>query len=178
MKNEIERWTVIHEYDDYEVSNHGRVKNSTTGKMLKLGKNKHGYQLVSLNKNGNYKTLRVHRLVAGAFLDNTHNKPCIDHIDGVRDNNNLCNLRYASCAENTYNKNVVDKRNTSGYTGVNWHSYEKKWKARIKHKGNDIEIGLYDTIEDAIKARCKKAIELFGDFANKADKESYMKYFM
>ena len=91
METEIWRTAI---YDDvvyeglYQVSNLGRVKNlnyRNTGKerLVKTSKDKDGYLKVNLRKNGEYKTCKVHRLVAQTFLPNTEGKPEINHkIEG------------------------------------------------------------------------------------------------
>lgn len=170
----IETFITINEHPKYEISNYGDVMYTDSGEVLRTAINKQGYEYVVFGK---FKRM-VHRLVAIAHIDNPLNKPMVDHIDGNRSNNNVNNLRWAFPHENSYNRNVVSSLNTSGYTGVNWHSYYKLWKARIKHKGLDIEIGLFATVEEAIKARCFKANELFAEFANQADKQNYKKYFL
>ena len=84
----LEIWrTVISDgepYEGYKVSNLGRVKNlnyRNTGKerLVKTSEDKSGYFQVNLRKNGEYKTCKVHRLVAQTFLPNPENKPCINH---------------------------------------------------------------------------------------------------
>ena len=75
-------------YEDFEVSNLGRIKSlnyGRTGKseLLKLIEIKNGYLQVKLSKNGKKKRCYVHRLVAQTFLPNPENKPCINHkIEG------------------------------------------------------------------------------------------------
>ena len=90
MEKEIWR-TAIYDgivYDNYQVSNLGRVKSlnyNHTGKerLLKPGKDTNGYSIVILSKNKETKLCLVHRLVATAFLDNPENKPYINHkIEG------------------------------------------------------------------------------------------------
>ena len=58
-------------------------------KILKQHKNNCGYKMVALSKNNKIKWHFVHRLVAEAFLDNPENKPCVNHIDGNKLNNNI-----------------------------------------------------------------------------------------
>ena len=76
------------------------VKRFVKGVVLKKQLNKHGYWVVILSKNNVHKRQTVHRLVAKAFIPNPFNKPCTDHIDGVRTNNNVSNLRWATVQEN------------------------------------------------------------------------------
>ena len=97
MTNEI--WKPVPGYEgQYEVSNHGRVRN-TNGRVLALCTISGGYKAVSLGRN-NSKT--VHRLVALAFLGPPSNKKTLVlHSDGNRTNNTLDNLRYGSHADNS-----------------------------------------------------------------------------
>ena len=103
--NEI--WKDIVGYEGlYQISNLGRVKSlnySRTGKenILSPGLNSGGYYTVSLFKNGEIKKFRVHRLVALAFIPNPENKPCVDHINGVRTDNCVKNLRWCTQKENS-----------------------------------------------------------------------------
>lgn len=91
-------------YPDYQVSNMGRVKsferNGTKGGILKQGKNKYGYLLVVLCKNGVTKTFAVHQLVALTFLKNPNNLPQINHKDENKENNHVDNLEWVTPKEN------------------------------------------------------------------------------
>ena len=72
----------------------------------------------------------------------------IDHIDGVRDNNRIENLRLVSTAENARNVRLLDA-NTTGYVGIGWRVKYKKWRVRI---GN-VHLGTYANLAEAIKVR-------------------------
>lgn len=91
----------------YKVSDDGIVLNSK-GYRLKYFDN-HGYNRVSLCKNGVYSHFVVHRLVYSAFnnfpLDN-YGKLQIDHINGIRNDNRIENLRLVSAKENMNNPNT------------------------------------------------------------------------
>jgi hypothetical protein len=76
----------------------------------------------------------------------------IDHINGIRNDNRIVNLRAATNAENGKNQKL---RNTSqtGQSGVCWHKLSGKWQARINVNGVTTHVGLFNTIDDAIAAR-------------------------
>lgn len=92
----MEVWKDIPEFDFYEVSNFGRVRNKKTGKFLKPQESNNGYVRVYLSQ----KPYSIHRLVANAFIENPENKPCVNHIDNDRHNNKTENLEWVTFKEN------------------------------------------------------------------------------
>ena len=115
MESTQEQWKVIKGYELYEVSNIGRVKsnnNPKNPKILKQYTDANGYNSVMIVRSKGYgKADRkfIHRLVAEAFIPNPDNKPFVDHINTVRDDNVVDNLRWCTSKENaanpiTYNK--------------------------------------------------------------------------
>jgi hypothetical protein len=113
-----EIWQDITGYENsYQISNKGQVRSKDRyrlkrwnkfgtlekilykSKLLK-GQISHGYQIISLSKDGLKKQHYIHRLVAGAFIDNTSNKREVNHIDGNKLNNELSNLEWVSSKEN------------------------------------------------------------------------------
>lgn len=97
-----EIWKDIEGYEGlYKISNLGKVKSLNyhmTGKerILKPGKDNHGYLFVILYKEGKHKTCTVHRLVAEAFIPNPDKLPCVNHKDENPLNNNLNNLEWCT----------------------------------------------------------------------------------
>lgn len=110
----MEVWKDINGFEGlYQVSNLGRVKSLQRyrkGKrgaptmcketILYLHRGKNGYLQVCLSKNSKKYSPLVHRLVGEAFINNTDKLPCIDHIDGNRENNVVNNLRWCTTKDN------------------------------------------------------------------------------
>ena len=99
----MEQWKAISGYEGlYEVSDLGRVKSLWHGKekILKPGKTHDGYLQVGLCKDGQRKTITVHRLVATAFISNPRNLETINHKDEVKTNNTVGNLEWMSIKDN------------------------------------------------------------------------------
>ena len=99
----IELWSKISRYDDYIVSNTGKIKSfkqdKVNGKILKYSLLE-GYERVGLSNEDKIKHFLVHRLVAEAFIDNPENKPQVNHKDGNKLNNNVHNLEWVTLEEN------------------------------------------------------------------------------
>ena len=99
------------------------------------------------------KTYYAHRL-AFLYMEGYFPENDVDHLDGVRNNNRWKNLRHASRSCNLQNTKLRPI-STSGFMGVSWSKYAKKWHARICIHRKRIHLGYYDTAEEAAIARCK-----------------------
>lgn len=121
--------------------------------------NDNGYVLISIRK----KQYRAHRL---AWLYMTGSWPVadLDHINGIRTDNRIANLREATRSQNLFNKKM-DRRNKSGFRGVSWTTKKKLWGAHIKKDRKTRFIGYFRSPEAAYAAYCKQASVLFEEFA-------------
>lgn len=101
-----EIWKDINCYEGiYQVSDLGRVKSlnyNHTGKevIMKNYENKNGYMYIFLYSNGKCNNLRIHRLVCSAFIDNPENKKEVNHKNGIKSDNRVENLEWATHSEN------------------------------------------------------------------------------
>lgn len=91
----------IKNYPDYTITNNGRVYSLKSKKFLKPFITNQGYEVVSLCHNGKVKKYAIHQLVAKHFiLKSNENQIWINHIDGVKTNNNSNNLQWVTPSEN------------------------------------------------------------------------------
>lgn len=113
----FEKWAQVQDYEGlYEVSSLGRVRSVTrinvnrngvqrtlVGKVMKLSSDGEGYSQVSLLRDGKETKVRVHRIVARAFIINPLGLPIVDHNDRSRTHNSVGNLRWATYSQNRAN---------------------------------------------------------------------------
>lgn len=139
MNNEI--WKDIKGYEGlYQISNLGRVKSYKRNNIiLKPGKTKRGYMVVSLCSKKSIKKVYIHRLVAQSFIKNINSFEQVNHIDGDKANNKVDNLEWVSAKDNVihaYKNNLMIGRKTMIY------QFDKKiilstlMRVSLKHQKN------------------------------------------
>lgn len=145
-KKQMEQWKDIKDYEGlYQVSNQGNVKSLKFGKerILKPGITNAGYYTIPLWKNCKSKSFSIHRLVYEAFKGELIKDLVVDHISGVKTQNNVENLQQISQRTNTV-RGEVTKNGTSKYPGVCWEKSKNKWKSRISLKGKTKHLGYFE----------------------------------
>lgn len=108
-------WKRIH-HSKYLVSDTGLIYSEYENILLKPFKNNQGYLQVDLFDSGTKQRLQVNRIVANAFIPNPENKPIVNHINGIKTDNEVSNLEWCTYSENTI------------------HSYETGLQARGEDK--------------------------------------------
>jgi hypothetical protein len=98
MNTEV--WKQIENHPNYSISNFGNIRNDNTGKKLSKVLNNGYYAFSFCYSKTNRKTIRLHRLVAMAFISNLNNLPNINHIDGCKTNNHYSNLEWVNQDDN------------------------------------------------------------------------------
>lgn len=88
----------------------------------------------------------------------------IDHINGVKHDNRIENLREATASQNAINRKLRAD-NTSGAKGVSWHKRHCKWQVRIGLLNKRVHLGYFESEIEALNAYQKASKTLHGDFA-------------
>ena len=94
-------WKVIPDYPNYAANSLGKIANIKTGQLRKFSNHK-GYVQCMVRKDGKSYNRLVHRLIANAFLPPPQEGQVIDHINGIRNDNRVENLRWCSMDENLH----------------------------------------------------------------------------
>lgn len=133
---------------------------STVGRRVKVGTmagtvGSNGYVRLLVNRKGYY----AHR-VAWLFAHGQWPRNTIDHINGNKADNRLCNLRDVPHAENLRNQHKARSNNSTGLLGVSQRPSGKTWQARIGVDGRQFSLGFFPSPELAHEAYMKKRSEL------------------
>ena len=132
-----EIWKTCSDFDMYEVSNLGQVRNKKTKRILRQA-TQGGYKCVGLMLNNKTISCRVHRLVAKEFIENQENKPQVNHLDKNRSNNIVSNLEWTTAKENNdhRSKGVIQTTNQN----------IRVWRVDIN---TNEKIEMYNSFEEA-----------------------------
>ena len=117
-------------------------------------KKTNGYVSITINS----KKCMAHRLIWVLVHGSIDSKLQIDHINGVKDDNRLSNIRLVTQQENLKNKRI-GKSNKSGAVGVSWYKKTLKWCAKINVNGKMRHLGYFTNKDEAIAARKAASIK-------------------
>ena len=158
-----EIWKDIEGYEGlYQVSNLGRVKflerrvssGNSASRVIRehivTPSLKRGYHRIRLCKEGSKRFFFVHRLVADAFIPNIENKPTINHKDGIRNNNVVSNLEWATFHEQiVHSYNVLHRKKSMAHLGK-FGKYHNRSKAVYQIINGDV-IAEFGSIREATR---------------------------
>lgn len=125
-----EIWAPIYGHEDsYLISNLGRVKSlgrviirknglplPLKERILRCGVNSNGYHCVGLSRNGLPDSRMIYKLVADHFIGNPHNKPCVNHINGIKLQSCVYNLEHVTYKENCQHAYLTGLNNAKAGT--------------------------------------------------------------
>jgi len=122
---------------NYLIYRDGRVwskaRKGTKGGFLKSWINSEGYCEIELTEKSKRIRFKVHRLIALHYIPNPNNYPEIDHINRIKTDNRIENLRWVTPHMNSNNKGEY-KNNTSGHKYIYYRKEKNTWRFNIKHK--------------------------------------------
>jgi len=139
-----EEWKVMESFPDYSISNLGNVKHNQSGKIMNKTCDINGYEYINFR-------LRVGREVAKAFHPNPENKPFVDHINRIRNDNRAENLRWATMSENNLNRVIPPhKDNELNEPYISKSKDQFEFRRTVKGK---MTRKRFKTLEEAIEYR-------------------------
>ena len=145
----------IRGFEDYQIYPDGRLWSKKRNKFLKACKSEKGYMHLRLFKDGKPYCKKIHRLIAEQYISNPENKKEVDHINRVRDDNRLENLRWVTHQENLLNINTY-KTNNSGHKNISYDTGNKNWRFK-KNYFKKQKVRVFQTKTEAL---CFKYIQL------------------
>lgn len=167
----------------YQVSNLGRVKSldrwvkskHNSIKMLKskpmiISTDIHGYQYITLSKNGIRIKHKIHRLVAKSFIRNLKNKPEVNHKNGIKNDNRAENLEWATSSENQKHAYITGLQVSKNYlrTGINNRNSKPVLKYTIsgefmcEYECTREAADFHNVTSSSISEACRKNIKIKG----------------
>lgn len=117
-----------------------------------------GYIVIAINR----KKYFAHRL-AWQYIHGEVPGGNIDHINGLKHDNRIENLRIATKSQNAANSKV-STMNTSGVKGVSWSNKAKKWVVQVRDKGKKTHVGCFSDLHSAKLAASDARAKVFGEF--------------
>lgn len=133
---------------DYDASNGDFTWRKDAARNVMAG------SIAGCEKSGEYRYITIrgvqylaHRL-AWLYVYGVWPERQVDHINGVKSDNRISNLRQATAAQNQHNRKS-QRNNTSGVKGVSFHKFSRKWWAGFNCDGEKIDLGYFDSKEDA-----------------------------
>ncbi len=142
----------VKDFPDYLIFRNGAVLSKKTKKFLKPGHDGYGYYYYHISHNGKSKKKKIHRLVAEHYIPNPHNYPQVDHINRLRNDNRLSNLRWVNPIMQASNRKerCDNTNNTSGHKNISFYKGCDKW-VFMKQKNKKSFRKFFNTLEEAIE---------------------------
>jgi len=151
-------FTQLDSYPDYEIYSEGYVV-SPRGKVLKVIKDRAGYCFVTMkDSEGVYKKVRLHRIVAKAFIENQNDLPEVNHKDGDKSNNSVANLEWVTSKQNkkhAWANNLYKNKTENHYAAVLTNTEVRKICEMLENGVSNTDIANHFDIDKSIVAHIK-----------------------
>jgi len=115
----------VNGFENYVIHENGKVFNKINKKERKTYVDSDGYIRIKLSKNGVVQDFSIHRLLALHYLDNPNDYPEVDHINRIRDDNRLENLRWANRSMNCFNRGECKPTGFYFMRNINFNLFTK-----------------------------------------------------
>jgi len=145
--------------------NTNEVYGHITKKFKKQNLTKYGYYRMQLYKNNKYKHYLVHRLIYEVYNGVIPEKIQVDHINGIRTDNRIENLRLVTNSQNQMNSKCKSN-NKLGYKNITYREKRKDYYVEIKKNKKFVYRKAFKTLEEAIINRDIQLKLIHGEFAN------------
>lgn len=147
-------WRPIQGHKTYFVNQIGEVYSKRSNKKLKPSKDKYGYLYYVISENYERTTMKAHRIVAQAFIENPLNKPTVNHKNGNRSDNRVENLEWATHREQltdvrTY-QNIMARAAKTDYRAMGEKRNFGRRKTAVYREGELLDV--YESLRTATKA--------------------------
>lgn len=124
-------------------------------------KTSHGYVAIQVDGKGAYQASRLAWLLCHGSWPEYQ----VDHINGIRNDDRIANLRAVDNSQNNQNR-VTQRNSKSGIRGVTLHE-TGRYRVRLMIRGTNIDLGYFDSLEEAVAARRELEEQHHGEFAPK-----------
>ena len=132
----------------YFVTTCGRIWSGLSHKFLKQYNDGRGYMKLTLMINGEKHNMKVHKMVAECYINNSDNKPLVNHKDGIKSHNWVSNLEWSTRSENVkhaYDNNLIDRDKIAKHL----LSYSNGMRKRVASIDDSSDIIEYESASDA-----------------------------
>ena len=171
-----EEWRKVKSLDNlYEISNFGNFRSLprivpsrgktrlSPGKLLSQSSDKDGYKISVASIYGKRINVKIHALVAQEFLNHSDKSKEINHINGLKYDNNILNLEVVTKAQNEVHKHILtNKKRGVSLSSKTFADGMKRWCSSIKVNKISIYLGHFLNKEDAHQAYYNKHLEIYG----------------